>query len=144
LELRQFPHKTTDFNLSEEQLRAVVEPWVRGQYVDLGERNWNPHEATLTILEGPHLATNELSLGRGWSAALHASEDVTERVLGAAGEVAVATSATPADMLNLLGEDAVVLLQAWRSAAASAVELAPSESLALAEATLRSPNGSAG
>src|ERR1019366_5586588 len=56
-------------------------PWAREQWVEVGERKWNPHEAKLTILEGPKLETQQLSMGRGWRAAQRRSEDITERVL---------------------------------------------------------------
>jgi|CZKG01.1.fsa_nt_gi hypothetical protein len=81
IELRQFPHSAWRFNLSEAELRAVVVPWAREQWVEVGERKWNPHEAKLTILEGPKLETQQLSMGRGWRAAQRRSEDITERVL---------------------------------------------------------------
>ena len=84
LELRHFPHSTWRFNLTEQQLRAILAPWVRGQLLDLGEHKWNPEQARLTVLEGPELALGQLTMGRGWRAAQRQSEDVTERVLGAA------------------------------------------------------------
>ncbi len=53
VELRQFPHNMCRFNLTDAELRAIVEPWAREQVVDFGERKWSPQTATLTILEGP-------------------------------------------------------------------------------------------
>jgi hypothetical protein len=93
VELRHFPHSAWRFNLSEQQLRAVVEPWVREQAVDFGERKWSPHLARLTILEGPKLEVAQLSMGRGWRTAQRQSEDVTERVLAAARQVLQAAPA---------------------------------------------------
>jgi hypothetical protein len=84
VELRHFPHSAWRFNLSDEDLRAVVEPWIREQAVDFGERKWSPHLARLTILEGPKLEVQQISMGRGWRTAQRQSEDVTERVLSAA------------------------------------------------------------
>jgi hypothetical protein len=81
VELRQFPHKAWRFNLSEAELRAVAIPWARKEWLEFGERKWNPHEAEITILEGPELAIQELSMGRGWRTALRRSEEITERVL---------------------------------------------------------------
>jgi hypothetical protein len=70
------------FNLSVEELRrTVLEPWLTGRFVDLGEREWDPRESSLRILEGPHLDAPELSFGQGWSNAERASDDVTHRVL---------------------------------------------------------------
>ncbi len=86
VEIHQFPHNTCRFNLSDAELGAVVEPWVREQLVDFGEHKWSPHQARLTILEGPRMPLEQLTMGRGWRAAQRRSEDVTERVLAAARE----------------------------------------------------------
>ena len=83
LELRKFPHTVCRFNQSEQQLRALVVPWVGEQWIEEGERKWNSNEATLTVLEGPKLSMPELAMGRGWRNAQRRSEDVTERVLDA-------------------------------------------------------------
>jgi hypothetical protein len=70
------------FNLSLEELRkTILEPWMTGRPVDLGEHEWLPQECSLTILEGRHLDTPDLSFGQGWSNAERASENVTRRVL---------------------------------------------------------------
>jgi hypothetical protein len=82
IELRHFPNTTSRFNLSEEELRHIVIPWVRDEWIEIGERKWNPQDSKLTILEGPTLEVQELTMGRGWKAAKRNSEDVTERVLG--------------------------------------------------------------
>lgn len=84
LELRKFPHVVCRFNQSEAQLRALVIPWTRQEWIEEGERKWNVNEATLTILEGPKLSMPDLAMGKGWRNAQKRSEDVTERVLGAA------------------------------------------------------------
>jgi hypothetical protein len=162
LELRQFPHNTCCFNLDERELRAVLEPWVREKFVALGERKWSPHQAKLTILEGPRLEVAQLTMGRGWRAAERGSEDVTERLLAAAKSALSATagassqsaSAEPgplADPLglgvqlaSLLGEDAARLLEAWRALAAASPGLAPSKSLALAELEIKGSGGDPG
>jgi hypothetical protein len=83
LELRKFPHVVCRFNQSEAQLRALVVPWTRQEWIEEGERKWNVNEATLTILEGPKLSMPDLAMGKGWRNAQKRSEDVTERVLGA-------------------------------------------------------------
>lgn len=70
------------FNLNLEELRRqVLEPWLTGRPVDLGEHEWEPRESSLRILEGPHLDTPDLSFGQGWSNAERSAEDVTRRVL---------------------------------------------------------------
>jgi len=154
VELRQFPHSAWRFNLAEAQVRAVAEPWVREEVISFGERRWSALKATLTILEGPELALQELSMGRGWRAAQRQSEDVTERVLDecrrARAEIAPAppagapSAASPASdplafgvqIAALLGSDPLALLTAWRVCASQSSQLKPSESLALAEDAL--------
>jgi hypothetical protein len=82
VEMRQFPHNFCHFNLSERELQEqVLDAWARQEWLEFGERRWNPHEATLTVLEGPRLELQELSMGRGWRNAQRRGEDVTERVL---------------------------------------------------------------
>ena len=92
LELRQFPHNAWRFNLSQEEMQAIVGPWAREQVVEVGERKWSPHTAKITVLQGPQLDIAQLSMGRGWRAAQRESEDVTERVLGAAREAGAAAA----------------------------------------------------
>jgi hypothetical protein len=151
VELRQFPHNMCRFNLSEQELLdTIVGAWVEDKWIEFGERKWNPHQARLTVLEGPHLAVEELAIGRGWRGAQRHSEDVTERVLeqararrdaqAAAASTAAAAGTAGADerVLALLGADPGALLASWRLTAERRPELAPSEALALAEATLRS------
>jgi hypothetical protein len=82
IELRHFPHTTSRFNLSEDELRHIVIPWVRDEWIEVGERKWNPQEAKLTILEGPTLEVQEMAMGRGWKSAKRRSDDVSERVIG--------------------------------------------------------------
>jgi hypothetical protein len=155
VELRQFPHNVNRFNVGDAELRAIVEPWVREQWIELGERKWNPHEARMTILEGPELAVQQISLGRGWPTAQRQGQDVTERVLAAARQglqpragpgSGGGPSAAPGDvgdplamgvqLAALLGPDPSRLLEAWRSVAAGAPQLSPSEALAAAERAL--------
>jgi hypothetical protein len=168
LELRQFPHNLCRFNLTEQELRGVLAPWVRDKPLELGERKWSPHQATLTVLEGPRLELGRLSMGRGWRAAQRESEDVTAGVIAAAGEaLAAASTGAPAaapiaqspqdagrsssdtapssdpltlgvQLASLLGDDPAGLLSAWREASARSPELSPSEALARGEAALRS------
>jgi len=70
------------FNLSLDELRRqVLEPWLTGRPVELGEREWPPQESTLRILEGRHLEPPDLSFGQGWSNAERSAEDVTRRML---------------------------------------------------------------
>jgi hypothetical protein len=164
LELRQFPHNHCAFNLTGQELGALALAWARGEIVEVGERKWSPHQARLTIVEGPRLPPEELSMGRGWRSAQRQGEDVSERVLAEAARMAQAVQqqagaqavggaqdAAPADPLAtgvqlaaLLGEDPGALLDAWRAVVVASPGLAPSESLALAERQIASAPGNQG
>jgi len=165
LELRQFPHNHCQFNLSDEELRAIAEPWAGGQWVELGQRKWSPHQAKLKIIEGPRIPMQQLSIGRGWRHVERHGEDVTRRVLDAASaslasaqaasmapapEAAAGGCATSAphecgaslaELGSLLGETprAEALLAVWRYTTARFPDRTPSECLALAERQLDSP-----
>jgi hypothetical protein len=86
LQLRQFPNNMCRFNIGERELRAtVIEPWAREQWVDLGERKWNRHQAKLTVIEGPPIAPEKLSMGRGWRIATRDGRDVTDALIASVG-----------------------------------------------------------
>ncbi|HEX4669034.1 MAG TPA: hypothetical protein VH275_03550 [Solirubrobacterales bacterium] len=73
------------FNVDEAGLRTtVLEPWVAGLPFDFGEREWDPRESRLTVLEGPEMEGPDLAFGQGWSNAQRAAEDVTRPMLEAA------------------------------------------------------------
>ena len=164
IELRQFPHNLNHYNLSGDQLRVIVEPWVREKVFEVEERKWNPQTAKLIILQGPELPLDQLTMGRGWAAAQREGVDVTDQVLAQAAAAAAAEAqagappapaaagsspqltleALGAQAAALLGSDPGRLLAEWRSAAARAPGLSPSESLALAEHALRPSAGGAG
>ncbi|MDX6607897.1 MAG: hypothetical protein QOD14_2437 [Solirubrobacterales bacterium] len=73
------------FNLDEAELRStVLDPWLRGRVIELGDKEWEPRDCKLVILEGPKLADADLSMGRGWSNAERASENVTRGLIDAA------------------------------------------------------------
>jgi hypothetical protein len=152
IELRQFPHNHSRFNIDERELRSLALPWAQGQVIEVGERKWLPQQAKLTILQGPQIPVEQLTMGRGWRTAQREGEDVTERVLAeAALEAAAAASHSPGagagasagaladplalgvELASLLGGDPAALLASWRAAAAANPGLAPSASLALAE-----------
>jgi hypothetical protein len=106
IELRQFPHNLCRFNLTDEQLQMIVLPWARGEWLDLGERKWTPHQAKLTILKGERMPVEQLSIGGGWRNARRQSEDVTTRVLAAALEAGDIASNAGA-VANRVGDAAV-------------------------------------
>jgi hypothetical protein len=144
LELRKFPHVVCRFNQSEAQLRAIVVPWVREQWIEEGERKWNANEATLTVLEGPELSMPQLAMGKGWRNAQKRSEDVTERVLeaarpqGPAGpEADLLADSLALELLALLDGGPLAPARAWRLAqerlAARGGSASAAASIALAE-----------
>jgi hypothetical protein len=88
------------FNLSAQELRAVVlEPWSQERWIEFGERKWSPHQATLTVIEGPHIPFGQLTMGRGWRTAERQGREVTEALLAAIAREPTPSSATaaPAD-----------------------------------------------
>jgi hypothetical protein len=77
------------FNLTEEELRrTVLDPWLSGRPVLLGDRKWTRDDAELRILEGPELSNQDLAFSNGWSNAQRHASDVTVTVLGSATEAA--------------------------------------------------------
>jgi hypothetical protein len=159
LELRQFPRNFTHFNLTGQEIGSVAMTWVQERILDLGEQRWSPALAKMTIIEGPEIPLERLSVGRGWPTARREGVEVTERILAEARraltEMAQPPAAAPqapgpngvhsADQLGgLLGPESSRLLAAWRTVAAGSPGLAPSESLALAERELAGGSGPAG
>src|ERR1700735_2005039 len=98
VELRQFPHNFCRFNLSEAELReAVLDAWARGEWIEFGERKWNPQQAKLIVVEGPQIPREQRSMGRGWRIVEREGKDVTEQLLAAtrdANASAVGSAAT--------------------------------------------------
>lgn len=75
------------FNLTEEELRrTVLDPWLSGRQVLLGDREWTRDEASLKVLEGPELSNQDLAFSQGWSNAQRGATDVTAAVLDSAAE----------------------------------------------------------
>jgi hypothetical protein len=167
LQLRQFPHNHCQFNLSDADLRSFLELWLRGDWLVVGQREWSPRRAKLTVVEAPGVEAAQLSMGRGWRHVERSGEDVTRRVLAdASASLKTAPASAPkesggsvlassagagagseprdsdvgGDLQVLLGEGsrAQELLEAWRRTAARFPERSPSECLALAERQLDS------
>jgi hypothetical protein len=148
IELREFPHNTHAYNLDVARLQAtVLDPWIAEKVFELGGREWIPQRTTLTILEGPELPLNRLSMGRGWNAALKASKNVTEELVRAAkdgiGGVAIArpnAGRAPdieRDILSRCAVGPLSLPAVWDRAEPVAPSAAAGERLVLAEAALR-------
>ncbi len=86
VELRHFPRNLCHFNMGATELQsAILEPWAADRMFDLGDLRWDPRQARLTILEGPRIPPDQLTMGRGWSTAKRQGTDVTARLLAEAG-----------------------------------------------------------
>jgi hypothetical protein len=156
LEVRQFPRNLCRYNLSSQELRAILHAWARDEHVELGERSWDTRRARITIIDGPRVPNELLTMGRGWRHAQRHGADVTARMLldarsraGAGDRAPDAGSAQPLldellDLAALLGPEPRRLLAAWRSSSARLPGRSPSECLAQAERELASqpPPGS--
>jgi hypothetical protein len=162
VELRQFPHNFCRFNLTETELgEAVLDAWARGEWIEFGERKWNPQQAKLIVVEGPQIPLEQLSMGRGWRIVEREGKDVTEQLIAAAHSADVsaaestatneqarsraattlgldpAAASLMAELLDLLGKDSVPLMRAWQLALEGHPDRTPSECLALAEGLVR-------
>ena len=79
---RGFRQRARAFNLNEARLRTtVLQPWVDGRVIRLGDKDWEPRNSSLVILQGPELSDADLAMGRGWSNAERGSENVTRRLV---------------------------------------------------------------
>ncbi len=86
VELRHFPRNLCHFNMGAVELQsAILEPWAADRMFDLGDLHWDPRQARLTVLEGPRIPPDQLTMGRGWSTAKRHGTDVTAQLLLAAG-----------------------------------------------------------
>jgi hypothetical protein len=77
------------FNLTEEELgRTVLDPWLSGRPILLGDRKWKreDEDSRLRILEGPELTIQDLAFSQGWANAERSAADVTATVLETATE----------------------------------------------------------
>lgn len=162
VELRQFPHNFCRFNLTEAELHeAVLDAWARGEWIEFGERKWNPQQTKLIVVEGPRIPLEQLSMGRGWRIVEREGKDVTEQLLAAVHSTSLSAAGSgatteqtraqaaatlgldpavaplAAKLLGLLGEDPVSLMRAWQLALEGHPDRTPSECLALAEGLVR-------
>jgi hypothetical protein len=86
LELRQFPKRLQRFNFSGTGIGAVLLPWVQERVIELDEQKFSPHHATITVIEGPEIPIEQISMARGWRTVEREGKDVTQRVLAEARE----------------------------------------------------------
>lgn len=85
VEIRRGHRWAREFNLDETSLReSILEPWLRGAPVLLGDREWEPADCELRVLEGPELSAPDLAFGRGWGTAEHSGRDVARELIGGA------------------------------------------------------------
>ena len=95
---RGFRHHARAFNLDEARLRStILEPWIQGRVIELGDREWEPRDCKLKVLEGPELSDSDLAMGRGWSNAERVSENVTRSLVEAAATPAAGPVAVLAE-----------------------------------------------
>jgi hypothetical protein len=86
-----FRQRARAFNLDESRLHtAILEPWLRGAAIELGDKEWQPRDCKLIVLEGPELADTDLAMGRGWSNAEKSSRNVTRELVDGASASAAA------------------------------------------------------
>jgi hypothetical protein len=79
-----FRQRARAFNLDEAKLRrTILDPWLQGRQISLGDKQWEPRDCKLVVLEGPELADTDLSMGRGWPNAEKTAENVTRRLIEA-------------------------------------------------------------
>ena len=133
-----FRQRARSFNLDEAELRAtVLEPWVQGRTVHLGEKEFEPRDSKLVVLEGPELADVDLSVGRGWSNAEKASENVTRRL--------VESAAVPAKpVVAILAEEDAARAAVARMLTRLDLELAPWDELRSLILRAAAPSGGPG
>ena len=95
-----FRQRARAFNLDEAKLRGtILDPWTQGRRVSIADKEFEPRDSKLVVLEGPELADTDLSMGRGWSNAEKTAENVTRRLIDAA-------SAPGKPVVAVLAEDA--------------------------------------
>jgi len=89
VEVREYPRNVNRFNMSGQEVGALLLAWAQERVFELGDQRWNPQTAELTVIEGPEIPVSGLSLGRGWPTAVREGQDVTQRVVAEAREAIV-------------------------------------------------------
>jgi hypothetical protein len=138
LEIRDFPRNLNRFNMTGQEVGAVLLTWAQERVFEMGDQKWDPRSSELVVLEGPEIPTSGISLGRGWPTALREGHDVTARVLAEAreaivdGSIARAAQAEEAQDAGPPASDASPPFdEGAGEAAIAAVEGAGSDQLAL-------------
>jgi hypothetical protein len=89
VEIRDFPRNVNRFNMTGQEVGALLLAWAQERVFELGDQRWNPQTAEINVIEGPEIPVSSLSLGRGWPIAVREGQDVTQRVLAEAREAIV-------------------------------------------------------
>lgn len=98
VELRESSSSLHRYNLDEQELRAtLLEPWVRGEQIALGELTWDPALAQIVVLEGPEIPIGRMTMGRGWGVARREGTEVTARALAGARDALIERAAQAAE-----------------------------------------------
>ena len=85
VEIRRGRRWAREFNLDAARLRQqFLEPWTARRVIHLGDRDWEPADCSLRILEGPELAGPDLAFSRGWDRVERSGEDVTTELISRA------------------------------------------------------------
>lgn len=96
VEIRRGRRWAREFNLDSARLRQeFLEPWTARRVIHLGDRDWEPTECSLRILEGPELAGSDLAFSRGWDRAERSGEDVTGELVADAARAAMTVAVLP-------------------------------------------------
>lgn len=84
VELKDHRDVVRAFNLSEAQVVArFITPLRTSARFSVEDKEFESRKSRLIVVEGPHLAHGELTLGQGWTTARKRGDDVTQRFLSA-------------------------------------------------------------
>ncbi len=112
VELRQDGDRVRAFNLTEVQVRErFLQPLAGERPLVVEDKQFDPLKVKLTVLEGPKLRLDQLTLGRGWSEAERSGQDVTAQ-FSAGGNAQQAPSGTANDLRGRLKERIIGRLSA--------------------------------
>jgi hypothetical protein len=82
VDLRSGVHAARAFNLSAAELETrFLAPVRAGLVFNYEDRDWDPAETKVTVIEADRLRTDQIGMGRGWANAEKRGRDVTAEVL---------------------------------------------------------------
>ncbi len=118
--------RAREFNLDEGRLRReILAPWSEGRAVQMGDREWDPRECELRIIEGPALTGPDLAFGRGWDNAKRSGRNATRELVALASRQAarvavLAQTASAGEAVRRLVEEIGLEPIEWVEATAAA------------------------